>query len=61
MMLMENREVYVAHARNELTEYIIYHKLALREKNPENKVLLEKLSLQEKSHHDFWRELAGGE
>lgn len=58
---MENREVYLAHAQNELTEHIIYHKLALREKNPENKVLLEKLSLQEKSHHDFWRELAGGE
>ena len=57
---MENREIYVAHARNELTEYVIYHQLAAREKNPENKASLEKLSLQEKSHHVFWRELAGG-
>jgi VIT1/CCC1 family predicted Fe2+/Mn2+ transporter len=57
---MDNREVYLMHARNELTEHMIYHKLAVREKNTENKALLEKLSLQERSHHDFWKELAGG-
>jgi VIT1/CCC1 family predicted Fe2+/Mn2+ transporter len=56
---MDNREIYLAHAQNELTEHIIYHKLAQREKNPGNKALLEKLSLQEKTHHDFWKELAG--
>jgi len=57
---MNNQELYLSHAQNELTEFIIYHKLAMREKNPENRALLEKLSLQEKSHHDFWKELANG-
>jgi VIT1/CCC1 family predicted Fe2+/Mn2+ transporter len=57
---MDNHKIYLTHAKNELTEHIIYHELALREKDPENKALLERLSLQEKSHHDFWKELAGG-
>lgn len=56
---MTTQEIYLGHARNELTEHFIYHQLARREKDPENKALLEKLSLQEKAHHDFWRELAG--
>jgi VIT1/CCC1 family predicted Fe2+/Mn2+ transporter len=56
---MDNHELYLNNARNELTEHVIYRELARREKNPENKVLLEKLSIQEKSHHDFWKELSG--
>jgi VIT1/CCC1 family predicted Fe2+/Mn2+ transporter len=56
---MSDHEIYLMHAQNELTEHIIYRKLAAREKNPENKALLEKLSFQEKTHHDFWKELAG--
>jgi VIT1/CCC1 family predicted Fe2+/Mn2+ transporter len=59
--IMENYDIYLMHAQNELTEHIIYHKLAAREKNPDNKLLLEKLSLQEKTHHDFWKGLAGGD
>lgn len=49
---------YIAYARNELTEYLIYGKLATMEKKPANKALLEKLSLQEKSHYEFWKTLA---
>ena len=42
----------------ELTEYIIYGKLAMMEKKPENRALLQKLSEQEKSHYEFWKTLA---
>ncbi len=51
---------YLDRARNELTEHLVYHKLALREKKPENRALLEKLSLQEKSHYEFWESLIPG-
>lgn len=50
-------ERYLASARNELTEHIVYRKLALREKKPANRALLEKLSAQEKNHYEFWRTL----
>jgi VIT1/CCC1 family predicted Fe2+/Mn2+ transporter len=56
---MDLQKIYLKHAKNELTEHFIYHKLAERERNPENKAVLEKLSLQERSHHDFWTELSG--
>ena len=45
---------YIARATNELTEHHVYHKLALIEKNPANRELLEKLSAQEKEHYEFW-------
>jgi len=51
---------YIARARNELTEHLIYGKLARREKNPENRKLLEKLSAQEKTHYEFWKSLVPG-
>jgi VIT1/CCC1 family predicted Fe2+/Mn2+ transporter len=51
------QEQYLDRARNELTEYLIYRKLARREKNPANRALLEKLSTQEKSHYEFWKSL----
>ena len=50
-------QTYAAYARNELTEHIIYGKLATMERKPENRALLEKLSAQEKSHYEFWSEL----
>ncbi len=48
---------YLDRARNELTEHLVYHRLSLREKKPENRELLEKLSHQEKSHYEFWKSL----
>jgi VIT1/CCC1 family predicted Fe2+/Mn2+ transporter len=53
------QEQYLDRARNELTEHFIYHALARREKNPENRAVLEKLSAQEKSHYEFWKSLLG--
>ncbi len=56
---MDNRELYLNNAKNELTECVVYRELARREKNPENKAALEKLSMQEHGHYLFWRDLAG--
>ena len=53
------QQTYIENARNELTEHVVYHNLAQREKNPENRALLEKLSAQEREHYEFWRGLAG--
>lgn len=49
---------YLDRAQNELTEHLVYHRLALREKKPENRDLLERLSKQEKTHYEFWKSLA---
>ena len=49
--------VFILNAANELTEHIVYHKLALMEKNPENRTALERLSAQEKTHYEFWQSL----
>jgi len=51
------QQQYLDRARNELTEHLVYGKLARREKNPANRALLEKLSAQEKSHYEFWKSL----
>jgi VIT1/CCC1 family predicted Fe2+/Mn2+ transporter len=50
-------EVFARNATNELTEHVVYHKLALMEKNPGNRAALERLSAQEKTHYEFWQSL----
>ncbi len=56
---MDTKNLYREQARKELTEHLVYHKLAQKEKNGENKASLEKLSVQEKSHYEFWSGLLG--
>lgn len=41
--------------QNEITEHWIYKNLSLREKNEDNKRILESISLDELSHYNFWR------
>lgn len=55
--MTKNEEQYLARAKNELTEHIVYGALATRDRKPENRALLEKLSAQEKKHYEFWRSL----
>ena len=50
-------ELFAWNATNELTEYIVYHRLAQMEKNPGNRAALERLSAQEKAHYEFWKSL----
>jgi VIT1/CCC1 family predicted Fe2+/Mn2+ transporter len=54
---MDVKQVFILNATNELTENIVYHKLALMEKNPENRAALERLSAQELTHYEFWKSL----
>ena len=49
-----------AHGQNELTESIIYGKLAAKEKNPQNRALLEKMANEEQGHYQFWKSLSNG-
>ncbi len=46
-------------SRNEITEHYIYKNLAAREKNPENRSVLETLSTDEKRHYDLIKEESG--
>jgi rubrerythrin len=54
------QQEYLSRARNEITEHFVYGALAVREKNPANKAVFEKLSAQEKSHYEFWKTLLPG-
>ena len=45
--------------KNELTESVIDHRLALCEKNPKNAELLEKISQEEAKHHDIIAQVTG--
>jgi VIT1/CCC1 family predicted Fe2+/Mn2+ transporter len=50
-------KIFILNATNELTEHIVYGKLARAEKNPENRAALERLSAQELTHYEFWKSL----
>jgi VIT1/CCC1 family predicted Fe2+/Mn2+ transporter len=39
---------------SEITEYFVYKQLAQSTKDPVNKKILERISKEEKGHHDFW-------
>lgn len=41
--------------KNELTEHFIYSKLALIEKNPKNKEVLQKVASDELRHYNIWK------
>lgn len=47
-------EIFAWNATNELTEHVVYHKLAQMERDPGNRAALERLSMQEKAHYEFW-------
>ncbi len=51
------KETFAWNAANELTEHVVYHKLAQLEKDPGNREALERLSTQEKTHYEFWKSL----
>ena len=54
------RATCLENASHELTDSIVYQKLASAEPDADNKELLLRMSAQEKEHCSFWRELAGG-
>jgi VIT1/CCC1 family predicted Fe2+/Mn2+ transporter len=50
-------EIFFLNATDELTEHVVYHDLALREKDPTNRGALEQLSEKERMHYEFWKTL----
>jgi len=57
MLAADIKKRILAAQRNEITEHIIYRRLAGTLKNKEQAAILEKISRDELAHHDFWREL----
>ena len=47
----------LAHQRNEITEFYIYHQLAKLSQNPHNKVVLKQIGDEEKKHYAFWQNI----
>ncbi|MEC8948613.1 MAG: ferritin family protein, partial [Candidatus Thermoplasmatota archaeon] len=45
----------------ELTEALIYEKLAKREKNAQNRKVLQQIADDEVRHYEFWKEYSGQE
>jgi VIT1/CCC1 family predicted Fe2+/Mn2+ transporter len=54
-MNSRTHQVIKSFQKNELTEHLIYKKLAATIKNQQNKEVLEKIANDELSHHDFWK------
>ncbi len=55
MELMQ--KIFLLNAKNELTEHLVYRRLAHMERNPINRAALERLSEQERAHYEFWKSL----
>lgn len=50
------RERILDFQENEITEYIIYNKLAESVEDENNREVIQKVGREEKKHHDFWKE-----
>jgi VIT1/CCC1 family predicted Fe2+/Mn2+ transporter len=59
MLDTKTRKALLTSQRNEITEHIIYGRLARRQKNLHNKKLLEGISHDELSHYEFWKKHTG--
>jgi len=59
MLDAKTHKAVLASQRNEITEHIIYGRLAKRQKNPHNRKLLEGISRDELSHYNFWKKHTG--
>jgi len=57
MLAADIKKRILAAQKNEITEHIIYHRLSLALRDKEKAAVLEKISRDELTHHDFWREL----
>lgn len=55
----QEKELLRIFSRNEITEHYIYLNLAKREKNPQNRLVLEKIAEDEKLHHTLIKQESG--
>ena len=59
MMSQPVDPAYIEQQRNEITEYVIYQKLAELSKDSKNREILLNISKDEKRHYDFWKTVTG--
>jgi len=52
---------YLKQQQNEITEYVIYQKLAALSNDANNTDILLKIAEDEKKHYDFWKKITGEE
>jgi vacuolar iron transporter family protein len=52
---LQARNALLAFQKNEITEHLIYNRLALKIKDPKNKQTLEKIAREEKAHYEFFK------
>jgi len=58
-MLASALDEYKKYCNDEYQDYVIYSRLAKREKNSVKRNILEKLSNQEYEHYKFWKSFSG--
>ncbi len=57
----ETTQALLQAQRNEITEHFIYARLAAATDDPKNRKVLERISADEKRHHDFFKQYTGCE
>ena len=55
----QTKKLFLKFQKTELTESVIYHRLSLREKDPQNANVLEKIAQEEAKHHDIIAQITG--
>jgi VIT1/CCC1 family predicted Fe2+/Mn2+ transporter len=55
----ETKRIIAVSQKNEITEHIIYEKLAHSTKDSRNKEILQRISSEELRHYNFWKEHTG--
>ncbi len=61
MTKYEIKPEYIEQQQNEITEYVIYKKLAHITKDRKNAEILQKIAADEKKHYEFWKQITGKE
>jgi len=61
MLTERTRALLVEAQGNELTEHLVYHRLATQCKDPENATVLERIAEEELAHNGFWARYTGAE
>lgn len=56
-----NKQKALTQQQNEINDHTLYTLLALKEKDPINRKILEKIASEEQSHYTFWKKITGRE
>jgi VIT1/CCC1 family predicted Fe2+/Mn2+ transporter len=57
----QTRKLLLSYQQSEITDHVIYSRIAAREKEPENKAVLERIAAEEVRHAATWKKYTGRE